>query len=555
MTGFDVPDFAMGDGRGFRISASAVASRRSPFTCPVGTALNARFAGRSLQPNDASRWRKSWDDASKLHFAIRDGFFRLGHDSIADIVERERTLTHAQRRFVVHALELLQDLTDIASADAGVPLRPAEELEAQANPPGMAGQVTLFARHLASRDAAVHEAVRMRLRSFRPLADDDDDWMAVAALVVLQARPDRPPARIRVSEFSLADGDYRVVFDGAPDDVRALYSSRGPLLPDALRSHGFNPGSNCGGCAFLNVCPAVPQRRGLLGAPRRAVATRSLSSADLAAYQRCPTAFLAQRRDHLPPAPHEDADDPGGAARMRGIAVHAVLAWLHGRPTARACSPEDLPDPDADRVAAQALCDAAGIDLEGYEVALNFLRQHLGSCPLGFDGLGHWEPESRVVVFDPDADIVAITTPDLVGEVEGVREPIWRETKTANTIPPDVEAAFSRYPGFALNIAILAAGIPHNSTNGHAELEVLTPTASELFHVATSDVRTVVLAQQVLADLVRQFAADLAFERKENGGCPFCPTYEWCQPSLELRAPSVRSEIDDDEFADDPPPF
>lgn len=104
-----VPDFAVGDGRRFRLSASEIAGRDSHFTCPIGLALQARFKTKSLQPNDRDRWRKTWDDAGKLHFAIRDGYQALDDGrSIADIVDGEPSLTHAQRRFFRHALEQLE---------------------------------------------------------------------------------------------------------------------------------------------------------------------------------------------------------------------------------------------------------------------------------------------------------------------------------------------------------------------------------------------------------------------------------------------------------------
>jgi hypothetical protein len=71
-------------------------------------------------------------------------------------------------------------------------------------------------------------------------------------------------------------------------------------------------------CGFLNVCPAVAQRRGALGISGRAVATRALTATDLQAYDRCPTAFAVQRRDHLPDGYPEHADIDG-LARIRRV--------------------------------------------------------------------------------------------------------------------------------------------------------------------------------------------------------------------------------------------
>jgi hypothetical protein len=183
MTTFAIPDFAMGSGRAFKISASKIADRSSVFACPVGTALQARLAARSLQPKDASQWRRTWDDASKLHFAIRDAFLGRGTGrSIAELAAAEPALTHAQRRFVRHALEHLQKLVSLASEASGVELKIADDLQAPANSGELNGDVTLFARHLASSDGSVHEVVRMRLRPFKLLTESDADWTAVAAV-------------------------------------------------------------------------------------------------------------------------------------------------------------------------------------------------------------------------------------------------------------------------------------------------------------------------------------------------------------------------------------
>jgi hypothetical protein len=220
----------------------------------------------------------------------------------------------------------------------------------------------------------------------------------------------------------------------------------------------------------------------MLGIPGRAVATRALTATDLAAYNRCPTAFLAQRRDHLPAASREDDDDLGAAARGRGIAAHAVLRWLHARVPAVGCTLDDLPDPLADPEGTSTLAEHADVDVDAYATAHPYLRHHIDNCLLGYAGFDNWLPEERFVFFDPDADIVVVTTPDLTGKTHH-GEPIWRETKTATAIPPDVEAAFELYPGFALNVAVLAAGISGRHPNAHAELEVLTRTGGDLFYV------------------------------------------------------------------------
>lgn len=211
---------------------------------------------------------------------------------------------------------------------------------------GMNGEISVFGRHFRSADNAVHEIVRLRLKELRGDPHTTDlDWVAVAAVAVAYLPGVAEDARIRISEFSLANGDYQCNFDGHRADILAL-PGLAETVPSALSGQVFRPGQGCASCAFLNVCPAVPQRRGVLGLPGRAVATRHLTSADLHAYDRCPTAFLAQRRDRLPDGFYELSDFGGSTtARDRGVAVHAWLEWAHGRQPGQGCDPLDLPDP------------------------------------------------------------------------------------------------------------------------------------------------------------------------------------------------------------------
>lgn len=553
---FAVPDFAMGNGARFRISASAASDRDSPWSCPAGLALNARQRAQSLQPNDASRWRRGWDDASGLHFAIRDGFRRLcDGDAVDDIVAAEQKLTHAQRRFARHALATLADLVADAGEAAGTAYRVVDDVRADAAFEGMAGEVTVFGPHLASADGAVHEVVRLRLKALRTPTERDHDWVAVAAVALSHASGVDAAAQIRVSEFSLQDGRLRTSFAGDRGAAMARHAERGWPVPAALRGGAYRPGSACGECAFLNVCPAVPQLRGVLGIPGRAVATRRLTAADLHAYDRCPTAFLAQRRDHLPDGHAEGADpDAFAAARDRGIAVHAWLRWAHARTPPRGCADADLPAPGTGGAAAAA--ESAGLDADAYRVAHPYLVQHQRHCPVGLDGLAEWAAERRVVVYDADADVVVISTPDLICAAEGSGEQIWRETKTAATLPPDPVTAMHRYPGFALNIAILAAQARGQAPGpvAHAELEVLTPDAAETMFVSTSDGALVAEAQRVVADIARRFAADLAFERKPSGACATCSAHRWCDPPPPAAAATAPA-YDDAEFGDLDDPF
>jgi hypothetical protein len=556
VTPFQAPTWTLGTGLTFKTSASAVAGRHHRFSCPAKVSLGARYAVSSLQPNDATRWRRQWDDASSMHFAIRDAHALLA-DGIAvndAAAATSRKLTAAQRRFLVHALHQLSDLADTASDDAGVSLT----LEANVEYSGSWGEITVFGAHLLSADGTVREMVRLRLKDVRSGTDPEvAEFVAVAGWVLAKGVHPRhvavEPARIRISEYSLDNGRYLVQFDGTPKQARENYLDRGGVVQLALEDQTLRPGSGCADCNFLNVCPAVPNLRGALGLPGRSVATRALTATDLGTYDRCPTAFHVLRRDHLPPAPPEEADAYGHEARDRGLAVHTWLSWAHDRDPHLACTPADLADPITEREAAIAAATASGLTMAAYSIAWPYLRNHIPLCLMGFEGLDGWVTEPVHVVYDTDADIVVVSSPDLTGRMDTTAS-LWRETKTSTVLPADVESALHRYPGFALDVALLAAGVDDNATGaGSAELEVLTPTAGEVFYVPLSDGTLVSEAQKIVARIGHAFSQDKVFGPRPSAACHSCDAYGWCLPKDVPDGPAPT--IDDAEFAELPDPF
>lgn len=556
MTPFQPPPWTLGTGLTFKTSASAVAGRHHRFSCPARVSLGARYAVSSLQPNDATRWRRQWDDASSLHFAIRDAHVLLSDGaSIKDAVAAtSRKLTVAQRRFLVHALGHLSDLSDTASEDAGVPL----SLEANVEYSGSWGEITVFGAHLLSDDGTVRELVRLRLKDVRSGEDPEvADFVSVAGWVLAKGVHPRhvsvEPARIRITEFSLDTGRYLVHFEGRASQARENYLRRGGAVQQALEDQTLRPGSGCADCNFLNVCPAVPNVRGALGLPGRSIATRALTATDLGTYDRCPTAFHVLRRDHLPPAPPEEADAYGHEARDRGLAVHTWLSWAHDRDPHHACTLDDLPDPIVDRAAALDVASRSGLRMESYSIAWPYLRHHVGLCLLGFEGLDDWVTEPVHVVYDTDADIVVVSSPDLTGRMETTAA-LWRETKTSTVLPADVESALHRYPAFALNVSLLAAGVDDNAAGaGSAELEVLTPTGGEVFYVPLSDGTLVSEAQKIVARIGHAFSQDKVFGPRPSAACHSCDAYGWCLPKDVPDGPAP--PIDDAEFAELADPF
>ncbi len=556
MTPFQPPPWTIGTGLTFKTSASAVAGRNHRFSCPAKVSLGARYAVSSLQPNDATRWRRQWDDASSMHFAIRDAHALLSDGMTAKdaAAATSRKLTAAQRRFLVHALHQLSDLSDTATDDAEVGL----SLEANVEYSGSWGEITVFGAHLVSDDGTVRELVRLRLKDVRS-ADDPEvgEFVAVAGWVLAKGIHPRhasvEPTRIRITEFSLDTGRYLVHFDGTPKQARENYLSRGGPVQQALEDQTLRPGSGCADCNFLNVCPAVPNVRGALGLPARSVATRALTATDLGTYDRCPTAFHVLRRDHLPPAPPEEADAYGHEARDRGIAVHTWLSWAHDRDPHHACTADDLPDPIIERDSAITAASRSRLSIEAYTIAWPYLQHHVGLCLLGFEGLDGWVTEPVHVLYDTDADIVVVSSPDLTCRMEATAA-LWRETKTSTVLPADVESALHRYPAFALNVSLLAAGVDDNMTAaGSAELEVLTPTGGEVFYVPLSDGTLVSTAQKIVARIGHAFSQDKVFGPRPSAACHSCDAYGWCLPKDVPDGPAPT--IDDAEFAELPDPF
>jgi PD-(D/E)XK nuclease superfamily len=554
VTPFEAPPWTIGRGDRFAVTASAVAGRSGRFGCPAKVSLGARRIAKSLQPNDATRWWRTWDPASRLFFALRDAADAVDEGAIIDeAAAADPRLTTPQLRFARHALHLLTDLPDAASHSAGRPLDVGPEIELS----GDWGTVRASGVHLASPDGSVREVCRLRYKAVRGMLDPGhDDFVAVTCWVIAGGRHPhhvRPPERVRVSEFSLADGTYQVLFDGSADAAKQTYRDGGWPMQAAMADVGLNPGSQCADCDFLNVCPAVAKIRGALGLPDRAVATRAVTAADLATYDRCPTQFHVLRRSHLPPAPPDGAPDGGGHhRRQRGMAAHAWLRWAHERSPHRSCVPDDLPDPATRSAAAAALTAELGVPPEAYTAARPYLLHHVEQCLLGFGGIHDVRCEPLHVVYDPDADMVVVTEPDLTAHLDGGGV-VWRETKTSDRVPTDVIDALHSHPGFALDVALLAAGVGGERDAGGAELEVLSAHQAALYFVPLDDGILVSTAQRIVAGIGHAMSRDLRYEPRPSGACRFCDAYGWCLP------PEVAStgppEFDDDEFAIMPDPF
>ena len=568
----------LGHGARFRMTSAAAAGRSGPWACPAKTAHGARLMANSVTVADRSGWRRRWDDSERLNFSVLPAMRAVaGGLSIAEAAAAEPALTPPQRRFLEHALHELADLPDLACDSAGAVLELAERSYYSGDE---WGEIYSTGPEFASADGAVRESVRTRLKAVKGLrlptgepSDEALDFVAVAAFVLTRANPGA--SRIRVSEFSLHTGAYEVLFDGDPARARAMYAERGRPVVQALAGTAVRPGSQCGTCDMVTMCPAPTKLDGALGLPEPAVALRAVTSTDLSAYDFCPTKFHAQRRSHLPARPRERGAVENTAARDRGIAVHALLKLAHsGRATGCLAAGPDgcsaaswpaLPEPGEPLPdGLDELLGAARVSVEQYAVARPYLLSHVEHCLLGFAGLGNVQVEPRHVAYDADADVVLVAEPDLTLR-SGTAGPVWRETKTTTRLlPASAQEALNAYPAFAFNVALLAAGIEGNAReDGVAELEVLAPAHIDeggavqgrgaVFVVSLAEGPLVALAQRLVAGIARAWSQDLRFEPRPSTACETCPVYGWCLPP-EVAVPPQR-EADDREFLGVPDPF
>jgi hypothetical protein len=554
MSLYQPPEYLAGNAEMFQISVATVAGRRGEYACPARIAHEARLkAGTTRFVNRDERAWITWDDAGKTNFALRDALAALEQGGTREeALAGATTLTHAQRRFALHALDQLAELHHSVEVAVGA------EVSFDAYPSAYTrshwGTVTLFGPEYRSRDEHGDETiehVRVRIRDVKS-GDTDDalDYTATAAMVLASVNPD--VVRVRVSEYSAHTGVHETRFDGTPDEARALYSTRGHPVADALSGTTYRPGKQCAGCPFVLACPAMSRQRYALGIDK-AVATRSITGTDLAGYEYCPTRYDATRSAYLP---LPSTGSGGEGAQLRGIAVHALLADAHEFAEGterRACTVDDWPDPELDAVGAAGAAEAAGVDPATYAAARPYLLNHVEHCLLGYAGLDEFVVERRFTLYDPDADVVMTAAPDLAFRAGD--DEVWRETKTSSRgIPPDTVTALDMFPTFAFDVVLLHAlersrgRVP----GGACELEVLGAESSAVWVVPLSDGSLVAHAQRIVAGIARLWAQDLTFGRNVSASCRWCPASRWCDPPESFQP---ERHVDDGTHLGLPDPF
>jgi hypothetical protein len=324
-------------------------------------------------------------------------------------------------------------------------------------------------------------------------------------------------------EFALFDGRTRELFAGSRAQALARYREHGPdALVGLLDGREYRPGSACGGCPYLSVCPALRAAPGLLGIEASDRPRRTWSVTNGRNYRACP-ARDHMRRLHLPTADSVERE----VTAERGRALHAYLADRHGHGSPRPCTvgvPEEwVPD---------------GFDLPDHERALGalLLRRHAAVCPLRCvkDGTDV-RTEPRVVRHDTAADVVVIAAPDLLYRDAGSW--VWRETKTSATERRSSRPLLELYPQLALAVVLITRGdLGGAPSRARVELEVLRPGGADLEIIDPFAAANRTAAEKVLRDMVADWHGDDRYAAKPGRSCEQCEVARWCSASPAAEA-------------------
>ncbi|WP_017623577.1 PD-(D/E)XK nuclease family protein [Nocardiopsis chromatogenes] len=497
------------------ITVSAGMFKGGEFRCPAADALKAR-GYRTSAPVRRRRERLE-------HFAL--GPFMAACDArsrpsgtpprISDA-----TVHDGLRTWSDHGLKAYEAAFP---ADPDRPLREVPEpWTYRYRPPGPDSRnareyrFTVWGRCLASADGAYRE---LRLPVHRLNGDlPPDGFTAAVCLVLAEGTPGPPPEHVRIVEFALLDGRTRELFTGSREQALARYREHGPdALADVLDGQEYRPGSACGGCPYLSVCPALRTASGLLGieAPDRPRRTWSVTNGRN--YRSCPA------RDHMRRLRLPTADSvERGVTAERGRALHAYLANRHGRGSPRPCpvevSEEWVPD---------------GFDLPERERTLGalLLRRHAAVCPLRCVGdASDVRTEPRVVRHDTAANVVVIAAPDLL--YRDVGSWVWRETKTSATDRRSNRPLLELYPQLALAVVLIARGdLGGTPPRARIELEVLRPSGADLETIDPFDGANRTAAEDVVRAMVADWHKDDLYAAAPGRACERCEVTHWCSAS------------------------
>ncbi|MEV5710253.1 PD-(D/E)XK nuclease family protein [Actinoallomurus sp. NPDC052274] len=464
-------------------------------------------------------------------------------EAVARAVSRTRSPLHAgAAAWVQHAcLSYLKASAELERELKGIELRPERSPRVvQGTSPVEHRILTTWGRWYVSADGTVREFRRVRISRH---SEAEAPSTLAAAFVVAAGRraagkvyrdlpielfpEDSPAERIRVVEVLLgSDASPGVLIDAPPDEIERAYRERArPVAIDLVAGGSQLPGRDCGECKLRPGCGGLPRAPGLLGVSGRGTHPRTWSVTTGRLYELCPAQAHFQDLRLLG---RRDGDNP---AIRRGVAVHEWLRVAHGRPSAKACSLDDLPDPDSGDI---GLADDL-MTVAEYRSVRPFLLGHLQVCPLDDPALVTGvRPEPMMAVRDPDADVVVVAEPDLIRRVDG--QVVYREQKTASR-PLEVSGAeaLRRFPQLALAVCLVAAGVFESTTvaedttiGGLVELEVMTPVSAAVLTFDASDPEVLATAREIVAGYAREWHRDTEFRATPGDWCAVCPAARWC---------------------------
>ncbi|MFI6575818.1 PD-(D/E)XK nuclease family protein [Nocardiopsis sp. NPDC050513] len=399
-------------------------------------------------------------------------------------------------------------------------------------------------RYLLFQGSEVVRELRVPVPSSARPATDADAEAAVAAFVAatgthvdqaaVEAAPWRyaggtpyptrtppdapPPTRVRVVRVSCLDGDATTVFDGTVAEARELFAAVGREgLRTALIPGRRVPGGDCLPCRVRDGCDRLPRAPGLLGVRDRSRPRRSWSVTTGRYHRQCP----AKAHFHdlgLPAVPV--AEQPGARPAE---AVRSLVARLHSRTPARACTRDDLP---VDRGAWSA--DGVGPTGRAARTGASMFEHHLTVCPLGDAArAGPIRVGLSLTVDDPRSDVLVRTGCDLVFRRGGswvLRDIAAEEVDTG----PDGPGLLARHPRTALLVLLVASGGLPGDTPAVVELERLTPSGVRVLSIDPALERHRSAARTAVRELASAWHADTAHPATPGRVCRTCPYRRWC---------------------------
>lgn len=401
---------------------------------------------------------------------------------------------------------------------------------------------------LYSTEFGIREIRRYRLGAAHSTPTEDDlIWARTAAHIA--AKFDARPAatRVRVVEIGAGDGSLNVLFDGSPELATSEYDAHVRHIAAELGDHtDIRPGFGCSSCKIAGICEALVPVPRMLGQAGQGYASRSVAPSDLDRYRTCPAQWLMASDLHLP------RTDEYTEAQTRGLLVHEWLETAHRREVG--CTDADLPEPGSGLDLAQGVMTP-----EEYAVAYPFLRHHVSTCPLAADGVEVLEVEESSFGFDPDADVVTVTKPDIIYRI-GDRL-VVREFKTSSSLPKGgAEQLYSQTTQVAFLLSMLSSGLKdaYGASTATLEVEVLTPDGSEMYAWDLEDDDVLTHAREDLATAANKWHLDSTWETNPGDHCLWCPVRQWCPDSEAFQKAVGGTGVSGpalDPIDDPPPPF